>query len=109
MPGAPRLVLVDPRPEILRRRALGNVSSRLPRSPFGSMAITGTPSIAASSMSDEAEAGLAAAGHADADRVGDEIARVVEDRLSRAVLVVEVVLATEIEEAELLEILHALS
>ena len=30
----------------------GNVSSRLPRSPLGSMASTGTPSIAASSISD---------------------------------------------------------
>ena len=32
--------------------SLGNVSSRLPMSPFGSMAITGTPSIAASSITD---------------------------------------------------------
>ena len=30
----------------------GNVSSRLPRSPFGSIAMTGTPSMAASSISD---------------------------------------------------------
>ena len=44
--------------------SLGKVSSRLPRSPFGSIAITGTPSIARFFDQVDAEAGLAAAGHA---------------------------------------------
>ena len=48
---AARFVFVDPRAEVLAAESCGNVSSRLPRSPLGSMAITGTPSIAASSMS----------------------------------------------------------
>ena len=45
------------------------------------MTIAGMPSIAASSISAEAQPGLAAAGHPDADRVGDEILRVVEDEI----------------------------
>ena len=70
------------------------------------MAITGTPSIAASSISDKAQPGLAAAGHADADGVGHEVARVVEDGRFELFPGVEVVVATEVEEAELLEVLH---
>ena len=58
----------------------GNVSSRFDRSPFGSTASTGTPSMAASSMQADAEAGLAAARHAEDHGVRDQIGRVVEQR-----------------------------
>ena len=81
--GAPRLVRVDPRLGTPPATSEGNVSSRLPRSPLGSIAMTGTPSMAASSMSDRHRPGLAAAGHADAHRVGHEVARVVQDRRRR--------------------------
>ena len=64
-----------------RAAAPGKLSSRLPRSPFGSMAMAGMPSIAASSSSDRHRPGLAAAGHADADRVRRQVARVVEQQV----------------------------
>ena len=59
----------------------GNVRSRLARSPLGSMASTGMPSMAASSMRPMPRPGLAAAGHADADGVRDQVLRVVEDQV----------------------------
>ena len=62
-------------------RSRGNVSSRLPRSPLGSIAIAGMPSMRRLLEQREAEAGLAAAGHADADRVRRQVPRVVEQRL----------------------------
>ena len=66
-------------------RRSGNVSSRLPRSPFGSMAMTGHAVDRGLLDQRQAQPGLAAAGHADADGVGHEVARVVEHGRSRAV------------------------
>ena len=60
------------------RRVRETSAAGSPRSPFGSITIAGMPSIAASSSSVEAEARLAAAGHADAHRVRHEVARVVQ-------------------------------
>ena len=54
----------------------------------------------------DAEAGLAAAGHAGDHAVGDEVGRVVEKRRVAAGLGVGIELAAEVEEAELLEIGH---
>ena len=51
MPARVRFGRIDPRLENPRAAAAGNVSSRLPRSPLGSMTIAGMPSIAASSSS----------------------------------------------------------
>ena len=58
----------------------------------------------------EAQARLAAAGHADADGVGDEVLRVVEDQVFGIVLLRRlVVVRTEVKDAELLEVLHGCS
>ena len=65
--------------------------------------MTGTPSMAASSISAEAQAGFAAAGHADADCVRHQIARVVEERLVQGLAGGEIVAAAEVEEAKLFE------
>ena len=54
----------------------------------------------------QAEPGLAAARHADADGVRDEIARVVEQQVVPALLFREVERLAEVERAELLEVLH---
>ena len=64
------------------------------------------PSMAASSMSVETQAGLAAAGHADADRVRDEIFRIVEQEAVFRLLFFQVVGTAEIESAELFEVFH---
>ena len=87
-------------------RRSGNVSSRLVRSPLGSMTMTGTPSIAASSMTRDAQPGLAAARHADAQRVGDEILGVVEHQVVGGLLRAGVVVTAEIEHAEFFEVLR---
>ena len=87
-------------------RSSGKVSSRLPRSPLGSMAMAGMPSRAASSKQREAEAGLAAAGHADADGVGGEVGAVVEQRLVGRLPRGEVVPAAEVERAALVDVGH---
>ena len=81
------------------------MSSRLPRSPLGS--ISDRRHAVDRGLLDEvdAEAGLAAARHADADGVGDEVARVVEDELL-AGLAVRADRAAEVEDAELLEVDH---
>ena len=50
----------------------------------------------------DAQAGLAAAGHADADRVGDQILRVVEDQFVAPLRRGEVVLLSEVEQSEFL-------
>ena len=73
MPLRAGVVFVRPTARKSSARSSGNVSSRLPRSPLGSMTIAGMPSIAASSSSAEAQARLAAAGHADADGVRDQV------------------------------------
>src|SRR5262249_44480795 len=52
----------------------------------------------------QAQAGLAAAGHADAHRVGDEILRVIEDETRARLLGAEVIRSAEVEDAELLEV-----
>ena len=70
------------------------------------MAMTGMPSIAASSISDEAQAGLAAAGHADADGMGHEVPRIVENRRVEGPRRRGVVFAAKIEETELFKVLH---
>src|SRR5262249_49216401 len=54
----------------------------------------------------QAEAGLAAARHADAHRVRHEVARVVEEEIVRAPACGEVVSLPEVEDPELLEV-HA--
>ena len=61
--------------------SLGNASSKLPRSPLGSIAIAGMPSSAASSKQRQAEPRLAAARHADANGVRREMLAVVKERL----------------------------
>ena len=70
--------------------------------------MTGTPSMAASSMQRHAEAGLAAAGHADANRMRDEVAGIVENR-ERQAFAGGVGLPPEIEDAELFKVLHGRS
>ena len=52
----------------------------------------------------DAEPGLAAAGHADADGVRQEIPRVVEDEIVEPGALLEIELLTEVEESELLVI-----
>ena len=52
----------------------------------------------------DAEAGLAAAGHADAERVGDEILRVVQHQIGSRLLAVGVEPSAEVEGAELFEV-----
>ena len=54
----------------------------------------------------KAQPGLAAPRHAHADAVRHEVTRVVEDGCFELFLGVEVVVATEVEDAELLEVLH---
>ncbi len=54
----------------------------------------------------QAQAGLAAAGHADADGVRDQIAGVVEHQVVERPTRVHVELAAEIEQPQLLEVLH---
>ena len=61
----------------------GNVSSRLPRSPLGSMTIAGNAVDRRLFEQREAEAGLAAAGHADADGVRHQVLGVVEQQVAR--------------------------
>src|SRR4030095_5216283 len=52
----------------------------------------------------QAEAGLAAARHAHADRVGDEIFRIVEEQGAGGCFRAEIVGAPEVEHAELFEV-----
>ncbi len=59
----------------------GKVSSRFPRSPFGSIAIAGHAVDGGLFEQAHAQAGLAAAGHAEADRVGGEVLGVHQQRL----------------------------
>ena len=61
----------------------GKRSSRLPRSPFGSIAIDGNAVDRRFFEEREAQARLAAAGHADANGVRHEVPRVVEDEAHR--------------------------
>ena len=69
--------------------------------------MTGTPSMAASSMSDRQRPGLAAAGHPDADGVGDEIAGIVEDQVVGGLVRGGIVGPAQVEEAEFFEVLHS--
>ena len=87
-------------------RSSGNVSSRFARSPLGSMMIAGMPSIAASSSSAEAEARLAAAGHADAHRVRRQVLGVVEDEAVRQLLGLGVVRLAEVEAPQPFDSVH---
>ena len=65
--------------------------------------------MAASSMSDRHRPVLPLPVMPDADGVGDEVARVVEDRVVEWLAGVGVVGPAEVEEAQLLEVLHGLS
>ena len=98
-----RFAGIDPRREVCRAR-LGNVRRRFSEIALRVDGQTGMPSIAASSMSVMPEPGLAAAGHADADGVGQEIAGVVEDEIVEAGAFLEIELLSEVEESELLVI-----
>ena len=103
--GAPRLVFVDPRPEVFRRE----VRERQQQVREVPLRIDGDHGHAVDcGLLDQrkAQPGLAAARHADADGVRHEVTRVVEDGCFELFLGVEVVLATEVEDAELLEVLH---
>ena len=66
-------------------RSSGKVSSRLPRSPFGSIAIDRDAVDRGLLEQRDREAGLAAAGHADDHGVGRQVLRVVEQRLVEAI------------------------
>ena len=101
-PGEPRVVFVDPGPE------LGRTQSREGQEQVAEIAlrIDGNDRHAVDGRfldQIQAQAGLAAAGHADADRVGDEIARVVEHGLVAGRPGRDVVAPAEVEEAELFE------
>ena len=101
-PGEPRVVLVDPGPE------LGGAQTREGQQQVAEIAlrIDGDHRHAVDGRfldQPEAQAGLAAAGHADADRVRDEIARVVQHRLVEGLAGGDVVAPAEVEEAEFFE------
>ena len=97
--------LVDPRGEVLRsevregEQQVGEVPLRVDgdrRDPVDQRLF----------QEREAEPGLAAPRHPDADRVGDQVLGVVEDQRLQAGLAAEVVRAAEVEQAELLEVWH---
>ena len=103
--GAPRLVFVDPRPEIfLREVREGQQQVRdIP------LRIDGDHGHAVDcGLFDQGKAqpGLATPRHADADAVRHEVTRVVQDGCFELFLGVDVVVATDVEDAELLEVLH---
>ena len=54
----------------------------------------------------DAQAGLAAAGHTDANRVRHQIFRVVQDEVFALLLVVDVVLSPEVEDAQFFKVGH---
>src|SRR5204863_8197932 len=103
-PGAARFVLVDPRTEVLGCQARER-QEEVRQVPLG---IDGNRRDAVDGgFLDERQAqpGLAAAGHADAKSVGDQVPGVVEDRLAeRAAL--RIALPAEVEDAKLLEVPH---
>ena len=105
-PGAPRLVLVDPGPEILR----GEPGERQEQVAQVALRIDGDDRHAVDGRfldQAQAESGLAAARHADAEGMGHQVARVVQDRLVERLSRLDVVFTAEVEQAELLEVLHA--
>ena len=106
-PARARLVLVDPRAEVCRAAGCGNVSSRLPRSPLGSMAIAGMPSMAASSSSARHSPVLPLPVMPTQTACVTRSLRVVEQQVVGGLARREVVLAAEVEDAELFEVLHA--
>ena len=105
-PGSPRLVLVNPRPEILRgepwkcQQQVAQVPLRIDRD-------DGHAVDRRFLNQSQAESGLAAAGHPDTQGVGHQIARIVKDRFFERFPRFEVVFTAEVEQAKLLEILHA--
>jgi hypothetical protein len=111
---APRIVVVDPRPEVARTE-LGKRQQQIPEV---SLRIDHQRWHAVDGRlfeEGDAEPGLAASGHADDHRVRHEVARVVEQRRLRPLAALEVGLATEtreadlaaeIERSQLLEVLH---
>ncbi len=99
------LVFVDPGPKLTRRQ----LRERQEQVAEVALRVDGNHRHAVDGgLFDErqAEPGLAAAGHPDADGVRDEVARIVEHRLVERAAGRHVVPASEIEEAELLEVLH---
>ena len=102
---ATRLVLVDPRPE-LRRRELRERQQEVAQIAFRVNRDDRDAIDRCLFDEREAQARLAAAGHADADGVGHEVARVVEHHLVERVPACHVVAAPEIEKTELFIVLH---
>ena len=100
---APGVVLVDPRREVLRaeiregQAEVREVALRVDdeRGDAVEQRLLEEP---------EAEPGLAAPGHADAHRVGDEVLGVVEEGRGARLLRREIVRPAEVEDAELLEV-----
>ena len=106
-PGAPGLIVVDPGPEV-RRRERRERQQQIAEVPLG---IDGNHRHTVDrGFFDErqAQAGLAAACHSDANGMRDEIARVVENEVVETLPRSNVVFSSQIKKAELLEILHPL-
>ena len=80
IPGPAGLVLVDPGAELLAVCSDGKVKRRSPRSPFGIDGDGRNPVDGGLLQEREAQAGLPAAGHPDAHRVRDQLARIEEER-----------------------------
>ena len=100
-----RVVLVDPGREILRAQ-LGKRQHQVAEVALG-INDDGRDAVDGGLLDDvEAEAGLAAAGHAHDQTVRDQVLGVVEHQLGQALLLLQIVVATEIKHAELLVVLH---
>src|SRR5262249_53930016 len=104
--GAPRLVRVDPGLEV-RRPELREGEREVPEIALRVDGDGGDAVDRGLLEERDPEPGLAAAGHADADRVGREVARLEEVGLFGRGALRGVVATAEVEEAELLEVPHA--
>jgi hypothetical protein len=99
----PRVVLVDPRQEILGTQ-LGEGEHQIGEVALG-IDDEGGDAVDRSLLEQgEAEAGLAAARHAHAHRVGDQVLRVVQHEPGRRLPRRQIPGASEVEDAELLEV-----
>ena len=98
-----RVVLVDPRPEVFRLEP-GEREQQVGEIALG-IDDDGRDAVDGRFLDQrQAQAGLAAAGHADADRVGDQVLRVVEDQAVLRLLLLPVIGPAQVEDAQLLEI-----
>ena len=102
---APRVVLVDPRPELLGGE-LRKGEQQVAHVALGIDHQRGDAVDGRLFEQADAEAGLAAAGHADADRVGHQVLRVVEHLPVARLARLQVVRPAQIEGAQLLVALH---